>query len=364
MLERIAAVSALFVYGVLTTAQTVPTPQKPTHEIDATDKHRVDGHLTRVQTLTTSEITNAFRPPMVCDSDGNVYLSTDPVGVSGIHKLNGKGERVALFEASANNQNLQVDAVAYFALQPGGGDVYQLVYPHEINRYVFVYKPDGTFRSAIKLDPGFPFLPKKLAVFSGGQFLVAGEEYDAEKTAALWPFAGIFAADGHLLKEFELEDDKTLHDMAASGDPRVALPGRPHSNKAIDNSQIAIGDDGNAYLMRWTNPTIFYAISPGGDVVRRFTVDPGASGFMPTEMHLYKNRIAILFVERQSFDLIVKIVDLEGHGIATYGLLRAEGKPKDDLGVALACYTENPTRFVFLGANDDNKLQLRIVEPH
>jgi hypothetical protein len=364
MLQRIAALSALFVSSVLTTAQTVDppiqTPQNPTHQAGAPARHPADGHLTRVQTLTTSEVTNAFRPPMICDPDGNVYLSTDPVGVSGIRKLNEKGERIALFETSANH-DLKVDAVAYFSLQPGG-DLYELVYPHEINRYVFISKPDGTFKSAIKLDPGFPFLPKKLAVFSGGQFLVAGEKYDADKTGALRPFAGIFAADGHLLKEFELEDDKALHDIAASGGPRVALSGMPHANHAVDNSQVAMGDDGNAYLMRWTNPATFYAISPGGEAVRRFTVDPGASGFMPAEMDLYENRIAILFVARQTFDLIIKIVDLEGHEIATYDRPRANGKPKDDLGVALACYTENPTRFIFLGANDDDKLQLRIVE--
>jgi hypothetical protein len=33
------------------------------------------------------------------------------------------------------------------------------------------------------------------------------------------------------------------------------------------------------------------------------------------------------------------------------------------LGSAFACYTENPTRFIFLGADDDSKLQLWIAEP-
>lgn len=55
----------------------------------------------------------------------------------------------------------------------------------------------------------------------------------------------------------------------------------------------------------------------------------------------------------------MKIVDLEGHELGSYD----DGKAKDVLSAALACYTENPTHFVFFGADDDNKLQLWHVQP-
>ncbi len=300
-----------------------------------------------------------------CDGDGNVFFLSDTAGVSGIHKLNRKGERLAIFEADSN-PDLKIDSAVHYALEPGGGEVYQLVFPHEINRYVFVYKSDGTFKSAVNLQPGFAFFPGKLAVFPSRQFLVSGMEYDSDKAAAMWPFTGIFAADGRLLKELELGDEKDLHDLAVSGDARFASPGHAKGNLAVSNGQLEVADDGNAYLMRGTNPAIFYVVSPGGEVVRQFIVDPGesASSYRPSAMHIYKNRIAILFIEPQSNEKIMKIVDLEGHELATYDEPAPDSKKGIyRLGATFACYTENPRQFTFLGASDDQKVQIVVAEP-
>lgn len=354
--------------GSLAIAQSGPGPQpkasdKASPQSKVTASKSVDAHLVRSATVTApAEMATTFYPPLRCDSDGNLYLRTDSGGVPAIHKLNAKGERLALFEAGSN-PDLKVDVARYFTLEADGGELYELVYPHEISRYVFIYKSDGTFRSAVKLKPGFPFAPKKLAVFQSGQFLISGEEYDADRTAAMWPFTGIFAADGTLLKELELGDEKDLREMAVAGDTRVARPGNAHANLAIDNGQVEVGADGNAYLMRWTNPAIFYGISPGGEVVHRFTVDPGGFDYRPAGMHVHKNRIAVLFVKMQSNDKIMKIVDLEGQEIANYDEVKVNGKAQDAMSAAFACYTENPTRFVFLGANDDNKVQFWIAGP-
>jgi hypothetical protein len=318
-------------------------------------------HLVRVQTITASaDFTTGFLAPLKCDGDGNLYYRQDPLDA--IHKLNPKGEKVALFQAAANTDK-KIDGVAAFALATNG-DLYQLVFPHEFDRYLFGYKSDGTFKSAIKLSPGFVWSPHALAVFQSGQLLIAGSEYDHDRKAAMWPFTGIFAQDGSLLKEIKLEDDETLHDMAASGDTRVTSPQLPQNNRAVNLSQIEMAADGNAYLMRWTNPAIIYAISQGGEVVKRIKVDPGDAGYQPAAMHVFQNRIAVLFVSPPTHDKIMKIVDLEGHELATYDELRANGKPQGAmLGGAFACYAENPTRFIFLGADDDNRLQFWIAEP-
>jgi len=303
---------------------------------------------------------NTFVNSLQCDGDGNVYFRADVDGASGIHKLNKKAERVALFEANSN-PDLKIDAATSFALEPNDGELYELVFPHEINRYVFVYKPDGTLKSQVKLQPGFPFFPSKVAVFPSGQLLISGTEYDADKSATRWPFTGIFAADGRLLKELELGDEKNLHDLAKSGDTRFVMQ-ETNASLAVGNGQLEVAADGNAYLMRWTNPAIVYAISAGGEVVRWFTVDPGEPVYRPSEMHIYKNRIAVLFIEPQTNDKIMKIVDLEGHPIATYDEHKVNGKPGDVLGASFVCYTENPTRFIFLGANDDRRVELWIAE--
>jgi hypothetical protein len=334
-------------------------PGKTAPRAQAETKKTADRHLVRVETVVTpAEMATEFYPPLKCDSEGNVYLQTDP-GAPAIHKLNSKGERVAVFSPSSN-PDLKIDYSKYFSITTSG-ELYELVLPHEINRYIFIYKSDGNFKSSFKLQTGFAWKPDVFAVFSTGHLLVTGLEYDRDKAAAMWPFTGIFAADGSLLKEVKLEDDGTLRDMASSGDQRVVVPMNPQGNRAVSASQMEVGSDGNVYLMRWTNPAIFYAVSAGGQVVRRFAVDPGESSFRPLDMHVANNRIAVLFFDRQSKEAIIKIVDLDGREIATYDQPRVNGNPQ--YGITMVCYTENPTRFVFLGAGDDNRIQFWITEP-
>jgi hypothetical protein len=355
-------------FGVLVLGQAASKPRPPQSSktlppTEAAATKSVDGHLVRVQTITTpSEMVTWFYSPLRCDNDGNLYLPLEVTDMPAIRKLNQKGERVALYEAN-KAPDFKVDLAPWYAVDPEGGDLYLLAEPHELSRYVFAYKSDGTFKSAVKLQPGFPFFPTRIAVFPSGQFLIAGEEYDADRTAVMWPFTGIFSSDGRLLKELELEDDKTLRNMAASGDTRVTLPENPQANLAINYGSLEMGNDGNGYLMRWTNPTVFYAISAGGQVVRRFTVDPGDSGYRPRGFHIAKNRIAIFFWDKQSNDTLMKVVDLEGHEIATYDEPKGARAGNSGLGLSFACYTENPTRFMFLGADDDRRLQFWIAEP-
>ena len=108
-----------------------------------------------------------------------------------------------------------------------------------------------------------------------------------------------------------------------------------------------------------------HGISANGAVVRRIKLDPGLSGYMPAAMHIQGRQIAVLFVDQQRQDKLMKVISLEGKEIATYDELTANGKPQEPtLGASFACYTENPTRFMFMGANDDYKVQLWIAEPH
>jgi hypothetical protein len=47
-------------------------------------------------------------------------------------------------------------------------------------------------------------------------------------------------------------------------------------------------------------------------------VDPGDEGLAPVAMHIASNRIAVLSFHEQTKEKRMKIVDLEGHEIATY----------------------------------------------
>lgn len=88
--------------------------------------------------------------------------------------------------------------------------------------------------------------------------------------------------------------------MGVRGDSRVALPQAPGHNVAVIGTRIALGDDGNLYLMRPLSPAIIYVISPNGSVLRRFTVDPGDESLQPSEMHVSTDRLALSFQHPQT----------------------------------------------------------------
>lgn len=308
-----------------------------------------------------SEVAQSFVLPLVCDADGNLYLRTIPDGIQAIHKLNSQGERIGLYQAKS--ANVKVNFAYSLAVAPDG-DIYQLVAAaREITRYVFVYNKDGSVKSEIKLQPGFPITPSKIAVFPNGDLLVAGMEYDKDsKNPVMWPFTGIFSSDGTLRRELTLKDDQKLHDLAASGDPKVSSPDYPSSfNTAVGRGDAQTASDGNVYLMRRLSRPIFYAISPGGSV-RRFEVDSGQEDFVPQYMHISGNRIAIMFQQPQTYEEIIEVVDLEGHRLATY----YETAPKEGeqtLGLGFACYSQNPERFTFLETTEDNRLGIITATP-
>jgi len=322
-------------------------------------------HLEIVQTISSpSEVANTWRDSIKCDGDGNLYFQPGEYPAPPILKLNPKGERVAIFQAATADPDLKLDATGDFALQPGG-DLFEFAFPHEINRYIFAFKSDGSYKSAIKLQPGFPWEPSQFAVFPHGELFVTGLEYNRDRdNPVLWPFNGVFSSDGRLLKEVKLEDDDTLRDLAAAGDARVSSSLKPNANRAIDTSKMDVAADGNVFLMRWMSPAIFYAISPGGEVVRRFTVDPGDSTLRPVIMHLSGTRIAVLFAQSDTQGQIIKVVDLEGHEIETLNQPVENGQPKyGRLGLGFVCYTDNPERFTFLSTGDNDKLEFLIAEP-
>jgi hypothetical protein len=148
-----------------------------------------------------------------------------------------------------------------------------------------------------------------------------------------------------LLKEVTDDD---IGNLAASGDARVSSTTNSYANQAVEFGQYEAADDGNVYLMRWTLPTIFYAISPGGKVVRRFVVDPGDEGFAPVAMHIASNRIAVLFFHEQTKEKRMKIVDLEGHEIATYEEARIGGKTKKRLSRIGICLLHRKSAAFYL----------------
>jgi hypothetical protein len=308
------------------------------------------------ETPVNSEMAQTFAGPLRCDHDGNLYLMTKLDAVTGIRKLNPKGERSAVFVASSAT-DLQVQLAAYFSVA-ADGDVYQLAFLRDtIDRAVLTFKRDGTYKSSMRLNPGFIWTPSQVAAFSTGDVLVTGLKADRSLKVAV-PFTGLFDKTGALRKQVVLADDKEIQDMAADG--RVDS-GHLYGNRAVEGGQMESADDGNIYLMRRLSSPIFYAISPSGEVAKRFIVDSGRSDFMPFSMHIAGKTIAILFHEPQTREEFVKVVDLSGKELATYEDPVVGGRGV--LGPAFACYSDNPDRFTFLYTAEGGHLGFRIAEP-
>jgi hypothetical protein len=297
-----------------------------------------------------------------CDADGNFYIAdADRLSIS---KLNPKGELVATFRATSSPDMPQLDGAGMFTVS-GDGDVRQLVFPHSFDRDVFLYNKDGSFKSFVKLDAGGIWNPSLFVAFPSGNFLGTGQKWD-RVAQEYFPFTAIFSSDGTLLKEVHLEDDDYIHKQATSGDSRFVPGGLPGGlNFAISRGSLKVASDGNVYLLRQLNPAVVYAISPGGEIVRRFTVDPGDSLLTVARMAIAGSRAALVFrkggegknIERQ----FVQIVDLEGNKIVTYEESMVDGHIA--FGATLACYTQNPEQFTFLGRTKDEKIVLNVTEP-
>jgi len=285
-------------------------------------------------------------------------------GFQSVSKFSAAGEQLATFKASSSPDVPRVDGAGMFTVNPNG-DVYQLVIPHSYDRDVFVYNKDGTYKSIVKLDVGGPWSPSLFVVFPSGDFLATGQKWDRLAKEYV-PFTGILSSSGALLKELRLDDDGTINELAVRGDSRV-VPGRSSGglNFAISRGEMKLGDDGNVYLLRWLNPAVIYAISPGGEIVRRFTVDPGDPELTVGGMAVAGRRIAVVFLKAREGENVeqetIKVVDLEGNNIASYGMPMVDGHVA--FGISLACYTQNPEQFTFLDWTKDEKLVLKITEP-
>lgn len=351
-------------FGTANLSAQESAPAKPTSSAPTASAKTAKPATANVQLqLETVTVPSEIAPTLAgtkCDNMGNLYLQVAPDGVSGIRKLSPKGERMALFQPISPDLKSRVIFTGHFSLT-GEGDIYQIVHAKELYPYIFAYRSDGSVKSVTRLNPGFYFQANKVSPFHSGTLFVAGLERDHDPdNPVMWPFQGIFSADGALLKEVHFEDDEKIHDMAASGDKRLVVPENPSSNLAVIAGGVEVASDGKVYLMRWLSPAIFYSISPGGEV-RRFTVDLGRGDFMPSSMHIAGNRIAVLFRKELTNEEFLKVVDLEGHEIATY-----ESPMKDgwsELGPAFACYALNPERFIFFTTMEDQKLGIITATP-
>jgi hypothetical protein len=319
-------------------------------------------HLALVETITSPTVTVSGFAGLSCDEDGNIFLGLEAGSAPAIRKLNAKGEVATLFQPYSN-PDIDIMSLGHYAVTTDG-ELYVSASPKDGKPWnvILVFKSDGSYKTNIKLDQTFGWHASSLAVFANGNILVTGQRVFKDQSRMQEPFTAIFRSDGRLLKTLDLEDDTHIQDLAKSGSANLTSPLVPTSNRAVAWGLMRTAKDGNIYVMRALSRAIIYAISPGGETVRRFTVDSDSS-MLPSQMLISGNRISIQFRNNQNFDTVMKIVDLEGKEIATYKTSRAEEKAKrDGVSSIYGCYAASPERFTFLTNDDKMRLQLQKVE--
>jgi hypothetical protein len=352
----------LIIFAGICTAQSADNSEKKSEAIATKPTQPPSAessslHLTIMKTVISPELINGIAE-RGCDEDGNVYLGSDSAIQPAIRKFNANGELVATFKPDTI-PDVKFGFAGHFFVAPDG-ELYQLVGAKDsFNRYVLIFKNDGSFKSSIKLDPGFVWSPASFSVFPHGEILLTGQQFakvNGTFRPAI-PFTGIVSADGRLLKRLDLEGDGQLKDAALASTAPATAPPTDHT---IGGGHVVAARDGNLYVMRYQSPARISVISPGGEILRNFQVAPDTPGAMPIEMLISGTRMAIVFNDHHKSTM--KIVDLEGNEVATYDLSLPGGKTKSEYLGALSCYSSIPERFTFIRQGDQEKIHLQQVE--
>lgn len=295
-----------------------------------------------VETISPGTSSSALSP-FRCDGDGNLYYrkaTADPQ-VS-VDKYDAKGRLQTSF--AIVNTGIK-DVVPYSFFVTKKGEVFQAAgIKGGHDTYVVSYSSDGQVASKTKLDIQ-DFAPYNLAVFPSGEYLIGGYQHPHHKGDAEYPLTALFDSSGKLVKNIQIKRDSSITDDSQPSQPVTGV------NLAVAAGQVGVADDGNAYLLRNTDPALIYGVSAAGELVRTITVKSDLLGALPYSMLVSGNDAAILFSLKDTNETELRIIDL------TTGDTKAVLKPVAQLGRQLAC--ANPPDFTFLSAKDGQRIIYR-----
>jgi hypothetical protein len=305
----------------------------------------------RVPTNVSFDEFRAFALPTLCDDRGRPYVKLPKQGpgmVGPLLRLSSKGMLETEFDTSGELVNI-------YAARPNGGVAMLHVEDTGTTKVVDNFSPNGTRESAVRLDrPPIPFFPMQIAVFPGGEILIAGLQYYPGYKAS----TAIYDGSGHLIKQFVLDGDTEIEHGIDTRDPKYA-GSEQGRNGEISRSVAITGDDGLVYLMRSTTPAMVYAISAAGEVVHRIAVSaPAETGRPAFGLRVVKNKLAVEFHKTCDGlrDSSCRGTVYSVLGAATGEKLADYAAENDVLG-PIACYVPNPDRF-YTFTIDQHRLQI------
>lgn len=322
----------------------------------------------QVSTAPTTNLkpTNRFELPLSrsmqmiggskCDAAGNVYAR--PLNVSDykpsdmaripVREYTAEGKLVTTFEPTGVN----LDEVSTGRLFIGhDGIPYQLAWTT-----VVAFNRDGSVKSKTTLKTGTEVVPHHVLVFKSGRFLLVGATGEHRTT----PYAAVFEPDGRLIKKIYEPEDDYAKSRAEIGDSDYSShnSGVAAGNVFVSRGDVALGDDGNAYVMHGASPTVVYVISPTGEVLRKFRVASSVPGQASSSIRSYEGRLAFSYPAGDRLE--IQVTDLEGNPVAGY-TISPKTKPDQVDALDLACY--NSKGFTLVTVEASSNLYLMRVKP-
>lgn len=277
-----------------------------------------------------------------CDFDGNLYLRLDvaergkqPSRLS-ISELTPEGNIARIFRLPESPLDLQ--ALEFFP--SANGHLYVAAWStSEHAVYLLSFAREGTLTSETRLQSDF-FIPRQLVVFKSGEALVSGE---LGNPGGRWstPFTAVFEPDGKLVKKIYEPEDEASRQKAVAKEPGF-VERHGFENRTVSRGDIALGTDGNAYLLRGGSPALVFVISPRGDVIRKLRITPPSSGLEARWIKSARDTLAVFFLQgEQSWEGEISVMDLQGQPVVTYSAF------DDGIQAGLpGCYSGNSFTFV------------------
>lgn len=307
-------------------AQTPPAPEVPHLQLKVTEELPVSGLVRSLWGINPR-----------CDNEGNIYyrppgVPPAPPWIGSIVRISADGEKVTAVDLDSlpdfgENRLIKTWTTGL------RGEIHVLARNKAREQYLLHFDDDGEFKSADKLDSHFMFY--HLAVFPTGELLAAGlKEHEGMNEVLGEPYTAIFDRNGKLMKELSFLDDVKRQ----SDNP-------DQSSEAVGMGDAVPADDGNIYLMRWTEKHLLLVVSPAGEQVRKLNLVPPHEGWDSFHFRVAGGKIVMEYFkpgyrERDSSTIVYSLYDAES------GEHQADYEITPETNGMFACYT--PNQFTFL----------------
>ncbi|HVA72184.1 MAG TPA: hypothetical protein VNF02_03655 [Candidatus Limnocylindrales bacterium] len=266
-----------------------------------------------------------------CDSAGNLYVrpvvsvvsaTNDIAPVVEVKRNGAKGSEFSLEEVTgphkyllgANKFGQSYDFVGSFAVD-AQGRVYLLSRRcalQHCDTEVVQFNRGGKYQSDTKLAVS-NFVPHQLAVFSNGQFFVAGLLEGAGRPTTT--YAGVFGHDGRLVSE--------IHFPSGPGESSAAPFDR--DGPGVELSFVAADETGGVYLVRPVTDPVLYMIRDNGEVSQHSAIALPFQNAVPVGISYGGNGTVIIEFGKKiqggvsSSGNFFSVIDVKnGHSVANY----------------------------------------------